>query len=555
MNNNDEVTKEPEDCLESTDESEWIFAVPKENEVCPHFYEGTLFENATLEASSFVQVDYEMAVSSALGVVAACCQGLVDVAYPNGHVVPTSLMIMTLAGVSEGKTSLDNEFSRPIREFEKRKDQERRKLIQRYLRDMDIWKQKEKSIKKDLSKNYALGIPTDELEQKLYDLDNLKPEKPISYRFIYERATPSALIHSMYENLPFGYFLSDEAGSLLMGPAFEDICQFNSLWSGSDIPVDRRTSDSFLLSNARLSVNLMLQPPIFKSFLKHKRGQHAYESGFFARFLISCPKPTNQITLSERYSKQHIEAFHERALMRLEESISACETNKKRTVLTFNATAAETWKSLYKSILRETLDGRAYMHEKGHARKLMDNISRIAALLHTFECEDYNESEISKDSLDHAALLVRHFSGHFMREIAKEPEIVTLANSMIGTIRKHAKKNAHFTSSNQGDTYHFKMSDIKQYSHGDIRNTEVFHKVINFLEDLGHLSRNGSNSFTFKDTILLPGNQIPKIKNGELYHVKLLPRFDQQVSFREPSNGREGLGRNYGNYEIIQHKR
>lgn len=535
--------------------SNCIFMPSKETDDCPHYTEGTLFENATLEASRFVQVDYEMAVSSALGVIAACCQGLVDVAFPNEHTVPTSLMIMTLAGVSEGKTSLDGEFSRPIRDYEKQKDEERRGLVQLYERDLSIWKLKEKEINKQISKNYYSGEPTDEAEQELHDLDQIKPKRPISYKFIYERATPSALIYSMYENLPFGYFLSDEAGSLLKSQAFEDICQFNSLWSGSDIPVDRRSSDSFLLTNARLTVNLMLQPAVFKSFLKHKRGINAYESGFFARFLISCPKPSHHLQLSDRPKKRHTSAFHERALKRLKASISAYHEKKPRTVLRFNASAEEFWKTMYTLISEETLDDRAYMHEKGHARKLMDNISRVAALLHTFENDDYSESEISLENLSYAAGLVRHFSGHYMRQIAREPEIVTLANSMIGTIRKHAKKNEHFPSSNQGDTYHFKMSDIKQYSHGDIRNTEVFHKVINFLEDLGHLSRNGSNSFTFKDTILLPGNQIPKIKNGELYHVKLLPRFDQQVSFREPSNGREGLGRNYGNYEIIQHKR
>lgn len=521
--------------VNDSEHTDWSFKPASHDESCPHFREGTLFENATLEASRFVQVDYEMAVASALGVIAACCQGLIDVAYPNGHTVPTSLMIMTLAGVSEGKTSLDNEFSQPIRQFEKQHDQKRRHAVKRYQRNLDIWKRKEKALHKTLNKHYANGEDTEEVEKALHSLDDSKPARPPSYRFIYERATPSALLHSMYESLPLAYFLSDEAGSLLMGPAFDDICQFNSLWSGSEIPVDRRTSDSFLLTNARLSANLMMQPAIFQRFMKHKRGQYAYESGFFARFLISCPTRSNQVTLSERSSRDDMKKFHDRALQRLNSSIVACQEGKPRTVLKFSGTAIESWKAAYNKILKETQNGRAYTNETGHAKKLMDNISRIAALLHTFENDDYATTEIKENDLIYAALLVRHFSGHYMRVLAQEPEIVTLANSMIKTIRKHGERISIQPSSYQGERYTFNMSKIKQNSNEKIRETETFNQVILFLEDLGHVKKHFNNrqaTYEFRETILLHGNRIPKIKNGELYNVKELPKFKDQISIR-----------------------
>ncbi|MCL7946179.1 YfjI family protein [Marinobacter sp. ATCH36] len=534
MINYDAGTDEATEGHSDDEHADQRFTPPSGDESCPHYREGKLFENATLEASRFVQVDYEMAVASALGVVAACCQGLVDVAYPNGHTVPTSLMIMTLAGVSEGKTSLDNEFSRPIREFEKQKDKDRQEEVKRYQRNLDIWKQKEKTLNKALSKLYAEGEETAATEQALHDLDKEKPERPLSYRFIYERATPSALLHSLYENLPLGYFLSDEAGSLLMGPAFDDINQFNSLWSGSDIPVDRRTSDSFLLTNARLSVNLMMQPAIFQRFMENKRGQHAYESGFFARFLISNPMPSSQTTLSERSPGDDMKQFHERALKRLSASISACQAGEPRTALEFNGTATETWRKIYQKIKEEEQNGRAYMLEKGHAKKLMDNISRVAALLHTFENDSYEEVKITEKDLVNATSLVRHFSGHYMRELAQEPEIVTLADKMIYTIRNRGDKKEGDLSAGTGDEYTFVMSKIKQYSHPDIRSTEGFDRAISFLEDLGHVQKKRyGRDYVFRETIVLDGYLKPAIKNGELYYVKTLPKFADQVVLDE----------------------
>lgn len=520
-------------------EGDWAFTPASIDDRCPHYREGTLFEEATLEATRYAQVDYEMAVSSALGVVAACCQGLVDVDYPNGHKVPTSLMIMTLAGVSEGKTSLDNEFSKPIREFEKEQAKKRSELMKTYQRDVDIWKRKEKVLHKQLEKLFSRGECIEETTRQLHKLDSEKPIPPLSYRFIYERATPSALLYSMYENIPLAYFLSDEAGSLLMGPAFDDVCQFNSLWSGSDISVDRRSSDSFLLSDARLSANLMLQPAIFKRFICHKRGQYAHESGFFARFLLSYPTPKIPTALRERSSKGAMQNFHERALQRLKASIEACQDNKPRHRLKFTGNAIEAWNIANEKIMRELQDGRAYMQEAGHARKMMDNVSRVAALLHTFHKEDYESQDITEDDLIYAVKLVRHFSGHYMRHIAQEPEIVTLANSMINTIRKNTKNKEESRLSGVGDTYSFNFSNIKQYSHPKLRDRTMFRTVLLFLRDLGHVEidkyKRGNHSFC--DTILLHGAHTPRYRNGELYSVSELPRFsDQEVTGHQYSS-------------------
>lgn len=506
------------------------YRLPPSSEEFPDFRESSLFENAVRETAHYLQVDHEMAAASALGVLAACCQGLVDVAFPNGYTQPTSLMLMTLADSSERKTTVDKEFSEPLRTFEKYHAQKHRLDVTRYERDLAISKRKEKHLNKELDTCIANGDETEGIERQLHSLDKEKPTPPRSHNLIYQKFTPSALTYNMYKNLPLAYLLSDEAGSLLMGPGFEDVYLFNSLWSGSETRVDRRTSESFILDDARLSVNLMLQPAIFQRFIKHKRGQQAYESGFFARFLISYP-PTmrgKRKEPRERSSKNDIKKFHNRALERLESSISAWREGKSRVVLEFSQTALYSWREAYRIIQREITDGGIYAHEASHAEKLMDNISRVAALIHTFENEDFAETEIRENDLFFAFLAVRYFSRHYMDLLAQEPEIARLANSMIKTIRAHGKKQ-YKVSDDTGNVYIFNMSDVKQNSHPDIRETKTYLRILKFLEQLGHVKiDHNSGKHKFCETILLTGYVEPEIKNGALYYVKELPRFNEQ---------------------------
>ena len=125
-----------------------------------------------------------------------------------------------------------------------------------------------------------------------------------------------------------------------------------------------------------------------------------------------------------------------------------------------------------------------------------------------------------------------------MREVAQEPEIVKLANSLITTIRKHAKQQP-YTLQTSGESYVFKMSDITRNSKLEIREEKVFNKVVHFLEDLGHLKIEVSGSpkkYEFCETILLSGDSVPKIKNGEAFYVSELPMFVNQQVYRYERN-------------------
>ncbi len=65
----------------------------------------------------------------------------------------------------------------------------------------------------------------------------------------------------------------------------------NVLWDGGDLSVGRRTSESFTVRNARLTMGLMVQPETLRAFFA-KNGLLARGCGFLVRFLVSWPEST-----------------------------------------------------------------------------------------------------------------------------------------------------------------------------------------------------------------------------------------------------------------------
>ncbi|KXS36828.1 MAG: Uncharacterized protein AWU55_2839 [Halomonadaceae bacterium T82-2] len=493
------------------------YAIPAIGSAWPTFREDSRFESAVVAVSDHVQVAYEMAASVALGAMATACQGLVDVEYPNGHRVPTSLMLLVAARSGERKTALEGCFFGPIRELQDEKTSELKQRQRDYQRELKNWQDKQKVLRKRMLKAFEDDQSTLTFEQRLADHDKEKPTPPTDYRLIYENTTPSALTYALHANIPNACLLSSEAGSLFTGKAFEDLYLFNALWSGSSISVDRRTSESFILNNARLTASLMIQPEIIQRFLE-KRGDDAHGSGFLARFLFVYPTPKvgHRTELPNDLADADILPFQERLRELLIESIENLDQKKPRRALTFSASAKLLWKKMYRRIEQETRPDQIYYHAEGHASKLMDNISRMAGVLHTFE--GY-EGEIGTKTLAYAYRLGRHYSRHYLDYIAGEPEIVTLGNRLVQDIRK--------LSNYSHGVYQFVISDITQKTHPKLRRKDKMKAALTLLKRLGHLQeKTHSKQLTFKDTVF--GPQEPELKNGEVYYLEELPLFDEQ---------------------------
>jgi putative DNA primase/helicase len=70
-----------------------------------------------------------------------------------------------------------------------------------------------------------------------------------------------------------------------------NLATLNQLWDGNSLTIDRKSSESFTVRGARLTVALQVQEPTLRSFFD-KSGALARGTGFLARFLVAWPEST-----------------------------------------------------------------------------------------------------------------------------------------------------------------------------------------------------------------------------------------------------------------------
>src|SRR5690606_7693508 len=109
------------------------------------------------------------------------------------------------------------------------------------------------------------GKPADNLRTDLAELEHAKPEPPRVPRLIFGDATPEALTWALAKQWPAAGVIASEAGSIFgshgMGrdSIMRNLSTLNQLWDGARLTFDRRTSESYTVHGARLTVALQVQ--------------------------------------------------------------------------------------------------------------------------------------------------------------------------------------------------------------------------------------------------------------------------------------------------------
>jgi hypothetical protein len=173
------------------------------------------------------------------------------------------------------------------------------------------------------------------------------------------------------------------------------------MWSGDPIVVDRKTAESYELYESRLTVSFMTQPSAFKSYIE-TRGENARGSGLWARFLVCFPESTQgeRPLTNSTLSWAHIKLYEERLRELLSDNLVLLDSpHKQRKVIQFSADACDKWLEAFNEIESNIKFGGRFCEAGDHASKLMDNISRVAAILHVFEGYD---GDISLGTLNFA---------------------------------------------------------------------------------------------------------------------------------------------------------
>ncbi len=200
-----------------------------------------------------------------------------------------------------------------------------------------------------------------------------------------------------------------------------NLALLNVLWDGGDYQVGRKTSLSFTLRGARLTLGLCVQPEVVRTFFENSKGL-ARGSGFAARFLIAYPDTTQGTRMFKPAppSWPALITFHRR----ITELLNKLPTLNERgelllPQLSLSPQATAAWVHFHNEVEHELRPFGDMCDVRDVASKAADNAARLAALFHVFE---YGVTgEISTEHVQAAAQIVTwhlYEARRFLGEVA-----------------------------------------------------------------------------------------------------------------------------------------
>lgn len=390
---------------------------------------------AVEEVQAFVKAPVPLVASSALAALSLACQAHVDVKRAEKLQGPVGLFLLTIADSGERKSTCDGFFTRAIRDYEEAQAEAAKPALKDHRAAIEAWEAKRGGVKEKIRQLAKDNKPTAGMESALRDLEHDKPEPPRIPRLLYADATPEALAYGLAKQWPSGGVVSAEAGIVFgshgMGKdsVMRNLGLLNQLWDGTSLTIDRRSTESFTVRGARLTVALQVQEPTLREFFG-RSGALARGTGFLARFLVAWPESTQgQRPFTEAPANwPHLAAFHRRIAAILNQPAPIDEDGALTpAMLTLTPDAKAAWVEFHDEIESELASGGELHDVRDVASKSADNAARLAALFQVFE---HGMGAIGADIFERASCIVAwHLSEarRFFGELALPTELADAA--------------------------------------------------------------------------------------------------------------------------------
>ena len=281
---------------------------------------------------------------------------------------------------------------------------------------------------------------------RLLEHEEFKPVKPKLPLLMFEDSTPEAFLSALAENIPNAFLGSSEGGVLLGSRVVSKTPIINAIYSGDDVTVNRKSTESFTVEEARLTVLIMTQWCTFERYLKNTKDD-VRGNGFLSRLLVCAPlsncgfRQTNGV----EHPKEGLKVFNDRLYQLLSES-AELEDYTARKIVRFSIEAKDIWFDVYNDIEYKMGPNGIYEHVKDHASKLPENIARLSALIHYFD--NSSSEDISAATLREAINLVAYFSGQFMNVFCAPPKYVTDAHNLMQWFNMYSNSGVRYLKRN-----------------------------------------------------------------------------------------------------------
>lgn len=448
----------------------------------------SIIKEAIITYQQYGQQPTPLIACSALANISLACQSLANVARDHLLVSPISLYFLVVAQSGERKSGVDKTFGAGIRNWQK-------STIENLMPEASssniihqAWCAERDGLVKQIRKTSIMGEDTLQLQEQLKELVNKEPPVQLLPELFFEDITQEAFIANLATGWPSSSLWSDEASIVLSGHGMQNgstkfISTLNRLWDGNSFITHRKTSKNFVVSNRRLTVSLMLQPLLLLHLLKRHDGM-SRQSGFLARSLITHPVSSMGGRLYKE-PPQNLEAldhFHTRITECLDRSL--CLDSKgchELPTMVFSPPAKAKWVTFFNEVEKGLNNSNKWQHIPDFASKSLENVARLAALLHLFTGNDTRE--IAQESVEQAITIV-HWHLIETKHILEPVNESTTAQDAVKLINWIKSRNLNDTSPRY----------LQQYS--PIREKSQRDKAISLLMDHYFIKESISNNKT-----------------------------------------------------------
>ena len=396
--------------------------------------------DAVEEVQGFTKAPVALVASSALSAVSVAIQAHFDVQRADKLQGPVGLFLLSIADSGERKSTCDGFFSSAIRDYQAQQGEAAKPTSAAYRADVDAWKAKHDALTGVIRNKATKGEPTDRKEQELRDLEADKPEPPREPKLLRGDDTPENLAWALMHEWPSGGVLSAEAGSILgahgmrSDSIMRNLALLNILWDGGALAIGRRTSESFTVRGARLTLGLQVQEATLRAFI-HQSGGLARGTGFLARCLVAWPESTQGYRqFTEAPSNwPALASFNRRIAALLEQPVPIGEDGTlSPALLTLTPEAKAAWIAFHDAIEIDLRSGGELYDVRDVASKTADNAVRLAALFHVFSsrssnCSSSNISEADFEGASRIAAWHLNEARRFFGELALPTELANAA--------------------------------------------------------------------------------------------------------------------------------
>lgn len=437
------------------------------------------------EVHGFTKAPMAMVVCSALANLSLAAQALHDVQRAETLSGSIGLYFLVLAESGERKTTCDTIFSKAIRDYESKAQNDAKPEIKKFKAEHAAWEANKLGIL-DAIKLAAKKIdydPTDH-ERALIKHEENEPEPPKIPRFIYADFTPEALTYALGKNWPSGGVISSEAGAVFgshgMGKESQlrTLAILNQLWDATKLTFDRK-SESFVVDGARLTMSLQVQESALMEFF-NKTGTLARGTGFLARFLFAHPESTQGTRFfSEPPTKTPALANFHAQITRILQTPAPIndQGGLEPAMLTLSPEAKAAWIKFHDEIEAGLCKGGELQDIRDVASKIADNAARLAALFHVVDngigpiglCHFESASRVAAWHLNEAL--------RFFGELALPEELADAAKLndwLIGYCTKHRVEEVSTRT-------------MSQYAPSKLRHTSKRNTALQELINLGRI--------------------------------------------------------------------